>query len=327
MVAAAALAQPPGGDQPVGGRRSSRGRASPSSARLERRPRTRRRTGGSCRSSRRSGRGSPPPPGRSRNSSGWRQKNWSSASSPATYIARPPRSVRPARPHCWRRLATVPGEGDRHRRVEVADVDPQLERVRRHDAEQLSAREVALDLAPLLWRVAGAVGRDAIGVVGRRPRAACGRTGRSARPRGGCARSRSCAPRPRPGRRTGSRPRPGWRRGAPVRSSSSGGLHITTSRWPRARAVAVDEVELEPGQLLRQRQRVGDRGRGEHEPRLGPVGLREPPQPPQHVRDVRAEHAAVDVRLVDDHQRQVREEVAPRRRGAAGCRRAACPDS
>ena len=96
-----------------------------------------------------------------------------------------------------------------------------------------------------------------------------------------------------------------------MRSSSSGGLHITTSRWPRAGAVAVDEVELEAGQLLRERERVGDRGGGEHEPRPGPVGLGEPPQPAQHVRDVRAEHAPVDVRLVDDHEREVREEVAP----------------
>jgi hypothetical protein len=46
--------------------------------------------------------------GRSRNSSGWRQKNWSSASSPATYTARP-RPRRPARPHICRREATVPG--------------------------------------------------------------------------------------------------------------------------------------------------------------------------------------------------------------------------
>ena len=47
--------------------------------------------------------------GRSRNSSGWRQKNWSSASSPATYRASPVLR-RPARPHIWRRLATVPGK-------------------------------------------------------------------------------------------------------------------------------------------------------------------------------------------------------------------------
>ena len=78
-------------------------------------------------------------------------------------------------------------------------------------------------------------------------------------------------------------------------------------------AVAVDEVELEPGQLLRERQRVRDRRRGEHEPRLRAVGLREPAQPAQHVGHVRAEHSPVHVRLVHDHQREVREEVAPAR--------------
>ena len=69
---------------------------------------------------------------------------------------------------------------------------------------------------------------------------------------------------------------------------------------------------VEPGQALGQLARVGDRGAGEHEARGGPVGVRDPPQPAQHVADVGAEHAAVDVRLVDHHQREVGEEVAPR---------------
>ena len=49
------------------------------------------------------------------------------------------------------------------------------------------------------------------------------------------------------------------------------------------------------------------------------------PQPPQHVGHVRAEDAAVDVRLVDHHDREVAEEVAPRPDGWGGSRRAACP--
>jgi hypothetical protein len=35
-------------------------------------------------------------------------------------------------------------------------------------------------------------------------------------------------------------------------------------------------------------------------------------QPSQHAGDVRAEHATVDVRLIDHHERQVGEQVAPR---------------
>ena len=45
--------------------------------------------------------------------------------------------------------------------------------------------------------------------------------------------------------------------------------------------------------------------------RVGAVDPREPPKPPQDVADVRAEDAAVDVRLVDDDEAEVREHVAP----------------
>src|SRR6185295_7267492 len=48
---------------------------------------------------------------------------------------------------------------DREGAVEQADVDAELERVGRGDAEQLALHESALDVAPLLRRVAGAVGR------------------------------------------------------------------------------------------------------------------------------------------------------------------------
>ena len=52
---------------------------------------------------------------------------------------------------------------ERHddRGVERADVDAELERVGRDDREQLAADQPRLELAPLLRRVAGAVGRDA----------------------------------------------------------------------------------------------------------------------------------------------------------------------
>ncbi len=58
---------------------------------------------------------------------------------------------------------------------------------------------------------------------------------------------------------------------------------------------------------------IRDRCGGENEARLGAVCEREPPQSPQHVRNVGAEHAAIDVRLVDDDEREVGEEVAPTR--------------
>src|SRR5207248_697023 len=52
------------------------------------------------------------------------------------------------------------GERDADRRVQLADVDAQLQRVGRDDRQQLSGRELSLDVAPLLGRVAGAVGSD-----------------------------------------------------------------------------------------------------------------------------------------------------------------------
>ena len=58
------------------------------------------------------------------------------------------------------------GERDADRGVERADVDAELERVGGDDAEQLALDELALELAPLLGRVAGAVGRDPLGEVG-----------------------------------------------------------------------------------------------------------------------------------------------------------------
>ena len=60
------------------------------------------------------------------------------------------------------------GEGDADRGVELADVDPELERVGRDDAEQLAADQARLDLVALLRGVAGAVGGDALGQLGLR---------------------------------------------------------------------------------------------------------------------------------------------------------------
>ena len=80
---------------------------------------------------------------------------------------------------------------------------------------------------------------------------------------------------------------------------------------PARRSVAVDEAEFEPGQALRELDRVRDRRRREHEARGRAVGGRKPAQPPQHVGDVRSEDAAVDVSFVDDDEREVGEEVSP----------------
>ncbi len=169
-----------------------------------------------------------------------------------------------------------------------------------------------LDLAPLLGGVAAAVGRDPrrqLRLAARlqrfagealdqldpaaaleeadRPHAVGDQLGEQVR---GLAQGRA----PRPGRLVDQRRVP-HRDLAP----GAGG------------AVVVDQLERRSDQLLGQPDRVGDRRRGEQEARLGAVGPRDPPQPPQHVGDVGAEDAAVGVGLVDDDPAEVGEEVAP----------------
>ena len=77
------------------------------------------------------------------------------------------------------------------------------------------------------------------------------------------------------------------------------------------RAVVVDHVRVDAREQADELGGVRDRRRGEQELRLGAVDAGQPPQPPQDVGDVRAEDAAVDVRLVDHDVAQVREHVAP----------------
>ena len=205
-------------------------------------------------------------------------------------------------------------ERDADRRVERADVDAQLQRVRGDDAEQLAVDEPLLQLAPLLRRVARAVGRDPRRQLGA-PALLQRELGELGHQLDGLARlhedDRARALAHELGEQVGSL----GERGAP-----RGELLVGDRRVPHGdrllgagRAVAVDHRDVvEPGQPLGQLARVGDRRARQQEARLGAVGRRDPAQPPQHVGDVRAEDAAVDVRLVDDDDGEVGEHVGPR---------------
>ena len=218
-----------------------------------------------------------------------------------------------AAPHLPQRRDRA-GERDADRRVERADVDAELQRVGRDDAEQLAVHEPALELATLLRGVAGAVGRDPLAELG--PPAVLERELRELRHQlDGLARlhehDRARALADELGEQVG---------GLGQRRAARGELLVDDRRVPHgdraavARgAVAVDDRHVvEAGQALRELARVGDRGAREQEARLGPVGGGDTPQPPQHVRDVRPEDAAVDVRLVHHHHGQVGEHVRPR---------------
>ena len=123
-------------------------------------------------------------------------------------------------------------------------------------------------------------------------------------------RARALRRRARP---AGRPPPPARERRVASFSSVIGGFHIAIVRWlPGEPSSSTTVKSSKPGQPLGELGRVGDRRAGQHEPRRGAVGVGDAPQPPQHVADVGAEHAAVDVRLVDDDEREVGEEVAPR---------------
>jgi hypothetical protein len=91
----------------------------------------------------------------------------------------------------------------------------------------------------------------------------------------------------------------------PSAASVSGGFHIAIRRPGAGEPSSSISDVLEPGQALGQLHRVGDRRGGEQEPRLGAVRRGDPPQPAQDPRDVRAEHAAIGVRLIDHDHREV----------------------
>ncbi len=203
-------------------------------------------------------------------------------------------------------------EGGADRGVELADVDPELERVGGDHREQLARREPRLDLAALLRRVAGPVGRDPVGELAvtlvleahlcealdqldpaaaaqeaDRPHAGGDEVGEQL----GRLRERR-APRPEvlvdQRRVPDPDPPPGPRR-----------------------AVRVDQGERLPDEPLGELDRVRDRRRGEDEPRVRAVDSRDAAQPPHDVGDVGAEDAAVGVGLVEDDPLEVGEHVSP----------------
>ena len=197
-------------------------------------------------------------------------------------------------------------KADRDHRVEQADVDPELERVGRGDPEQVALGEAPLDLAALLDGVARAVGREPRVVAEPVGREAVDQLGRLAA-LGEGERAKAALDECRLELRS-----------LRERRSAQPELDIEQRRVPEddgalgaGRCVVPDHRHRRPEQRLAELARVRDRGRGEQELRLGAVDRRDPAKAPQHVGDVRSEHAAVDVRLVDDDVAEVREHLAP----------------
>ena len=157
-------------------------------------------------------------------------------------------------------------EADRDHRVEQADVDPELERVGRRDAEQVALGEAPLDLAPLLDGVAGAVGREPRVVAEPLGREAVDQLGRLAALREG---ERAQAALDEAGLEL---------RRLRERRSAQPELDVEERRVPEddgalgaRRRVVADHRHRRPEQRLAELARVRDRRRGEQELRLGAV--------------------------------------------------------
>ena len=204
----------------------------------------------------------------------------------------------------------MPGIAGQDGRVEPADVDAQLERVRRHDAEHLARPQPGLDRAPLGGEVAAAVAADALArpaalaeCLAQRGQQQLHRHARLAEddrlPAG--AQEAECRPVGEP-----ERPRPDALALVDHRRIEHDDVLLAGGR-----AVVVDHRHGPAGESLGERLRVADRGRAEHDLRLAAVVLAQPQQPADHVGDVAAEDAAVRVRLVDDDVAQLLEELEP----------------
>ena len=202
-------------------------------------------------------------------------------------------------------------EGDADRGVELADVDPELERVGRDHAEQLARDQARLDLVALLRGVAGAVRGDALGQLGRQPVEAMRRI--SSTPLRDFMKQIVRAPAVISSASSSAASASAEAR-MPSFSSSSGGFQIATWRdGSGAVSLSTRLMSGRPVSFCGELDRVGDRRAGEQEAGLRAVDRGRAAQSAQDVGDVRAEDATVDVSLVDHDEREVREQVTPAR--------------
>ena len=205
----------------------------------------------------------------------------------------------PAAPGLLPRAGDAAGVARERGRVQPADVYAQFQRVRRHHAQQVALQHALLDGAALLREIRSSVGADAGGegrVVGAE---AVARRHKHefrlpARP------NEDKRPRSAPHQRLQQRRGDAWRGRPRPLAVDHGRIPKDEPLFAMRRAVLVHHLGGPAGQPLREFARVGDGGRAEDERGVAPVALAEAAQAAQHVRNVRPEHAPVDVHFVHD---------------------------
>ncbi len=197
---------------------------------------------------------------------------------------------------------------DRH--VQAADVDAQLERIRRDDAEDLAVAQTAFDRPPLGGQVAAAIAA----YPAARPVALAQRLAETGQ--------QDLDRHPRPaeddrlatGAQEGQRPALGERRRRAA--CAAGRLHdgrVDQQDVALAGgcAVPVDQSGGSARQHRRQLRGVPDGGRATDDDRPAAVVGADPQKPAQDVGHVAAEHAPVRVELVDHDHLQLLEQLEP----------------
>ena len=210
----------------------------------------------------------------------------------------------------------LPGGRDRarvagqDRRVEAADVDAQLERVRGDDAEDLAVAQAVLDGPALGRQVAAAVAADPAArpaaLAERLAQAGQQQLDRDPRPAEDDRLAAGAQERQRPALGEGHR-----RAARAARRLEDRRVDEDDVPLAGRGAVAVDEPRRAPGQHRGQLGRVPDRRRAAHDDRVAAVVGADPQQPAEDVGDVAAEHAAVGVQLVDDDDLELLEQLEP----------------
>ena len=227
--------------------------------------------------------------------------------------------------HCRRSGASssgaprpLPRSGDRarisgqHTYVECADVDAELECVGRDDRLDDSVPQLLFDLAPPLREVPATVSPDSLARPGRsveivlqiRRQDFCGQSAL------GEDDELHSALQEFAGHTPGLRQ---VRASDPELLVDDGRVHEQEGLLAARRPVLGDQLEGLLHEPFGQLARVRDRCRAADEGGIRAVVRTDPPQPPQDVRQVAAEHPSIHVQLVDDDVAEVLEQLGPAR--------------